>query len=354
MEKSSESLLKDLEAKMASVAATEGKVVIENTIVDGVFTNYCGIPKDEIDLANRMFDGDVNFNDFDKLSSVTENVLKLPMNEQLHFVHWLLENYSLSEKSEKTSNIEKFLDRKAFYKHRDVFMTLADDDGYYYKDGHHVKFKETDNRANAIAKFEEELNIKIVEDDNYIFYENGEAIETFFVGDFINNCEKEKEKYDTTSEIVNAKSAMKAIFLENDDKYGLNLMASILDGIDINNKSELFGITDKVLALPMNDQLRFIFSLLDNKLSLDDSFKLKDPPWQDLERNLSIRKELLPGGIFYNESSDEDIKKKKILNSNVESFLAQKVFDKHRSILLKVFSDDANDAFDSILRDLEK
>jgi len=75
----------------------------------------------------------------------------------------------------------------------------------------------------------------------------------------------------------------------------LNLMNSILDGVKLDNKKDLLSTIDKVLELPINKQIHFVHAVLDK---------------------------------LYTLSSDTEE------NKNIESFLANKSFDKHRHTIM--------------------
>ena len=142
------------------------------TIVDGVYTRYNGTTKDEFALMNRILEG-VDLTDKASLLGITNKVLSLPLNEQIHFIEGVMEQYyTLSEDTDIVKNFGMFLSQHCFDKHREIIMVLVnddDDDITYYKEGHKVKSKPNilaveNTKAYKIAKLEEELGIRIVED----------------------------------------------------------------------------------------------------------------------------------------------------------------------------------------------
>jgi hypothetical protein len=84
-------------------------------------------------------------------------------------------------------------------------------------------------------------------------------------------------------------------------KSEIDLLNSLIKDVNLENKEELLGITDKVFKLYFTEQLHVIHCILVTMYSL----------------------------------SDDSIK-----NKNVESFLAQKVFKVHGDILNTIVDDD--------------
>ena len=74
-------------------------------IKKGVYKYFPHSPKEEIDLTNSLF-ANVNFENKDDVFSVTEKVLNLPINEQVHVIHSIVDvMYDLSSDSKTTMNI---------------------------------------------------------------------------------------------------------------------------------------------------------------------------------------------------------------------------------------------------------
>lgn len=121
-----------------------------NKILKGTYTYYSESPQEEIDLMNSVLNN-VNISDTSILN-ITSKVLELPFNEQVHFVHGVLDKiYHLTNDSEENKNIEKFLAQSTFEIHRDVIMAL-------------VEYYETSNdKMNEISKLENLLNLKIID-----------------------------------------------------------------------------------------------------------------------------------------------------------------------------------------------
>ena len=88
--------------------------------------------------------------------------------------------------------------------------------------------------------------------------------------------------------------------------FGLNtigeveLLNKVLNGIDLSNKSEMFSITDNVLALPLNKQFYFLETLMEHCYSLCE---------------------------------ESDI-------NNVAQFVSQKCFEKFRNVMNVLTDDD--------------
>lgn len=121
--------------------------VIEN----GVYKYFSESPKEEIDLTNSLF-SNVNFENKDEVFSVTEKVLSLPINEQVHVIHCILDvMYILSSDSKTTENIEKFLAQDVFKNHRNLIIPVLDKD------------------TEKIKEFETLLNIKISDYSDWFF-----------------------------------------------------------------------------------------------------------------------------------------------------------------------------------------
>lgn len=136
------------------------------TIVDEVFTFYCGISNDENDLMNNILNN-IDLRNKAELFSITNNVLSLPFNKQLYFINSVLNShYNLTNKSIITDNIEHFLAQKCFNIHREVIMLLVDNDADQTDDTNFAiwKFK--------IDKLEKKLGIKLTIDNKYIFMDN--------------------------------------------------------------------------------------------------------------------------------------------------------------------------------------
>ena len=119
-------------------------------IIEGQYTFYCGSPQEELDIVDKIFEG-VNFDKEEELFGTTEKVLNLPVNEQIHFIHGVVDTmYPLNDKNNQDLNIEKFLAQHVFNKHRNAIMSMVDD-------------LTEDARIIKIAEFENELNIKLVD-----------------------------------------------------------------------------------------------------------------------------------------------------------------------------------------------
>jgi hypothetical protein len=163
--------LNEREAKRLAELEKRKKNVLKQTIVEGVYTRYNGTTKDEFALMNSILE-DVDLTDKAQVLGITNKVLSLPLNEQIHFLESVMEHYyTLSEDTDINENFGMFLAR---------FLTVLVLDVTYYKDEHNkVKSKPNvvtveDTKAYKITKLEEELGIKIVEDNDRWFDNDGE------------------------------------------------------------------------------------------------------------------------------------------------------------------------------------
>ena len=139
---------------------------VENTIVDEVFTLYCGISDDEVNLMNDILNN-TDLRSKAELFNITNKVLSLPINKQLYFINCVLNShFSLTNKSVISDNVMLFLAQKCFNLHREVIMLLVDNDADQtdYTNFTIWQFK--------IGKLEKKLGIKLIIDDKYIFVDN--------------------------------------------------------------------------------------------------------------------------------------------------------------------------------------
>ena len=121
-------------------------------IKKGVYKYFPNSPKEEIDLTNSLF-LNVNFENKDEVFSVTEKVLNLPINEQVHVIHSIVDvMYDLSSDSETNENIGKFLAQEVFKNHRDAIYAIV-------------------TPGSNVKKFETLLNIKIADCSDWYFSE---------------------------------------------------------------------------------------------------------------------------------------------------------------------------------------
>ena len=119
-----------------------------NKIVKDQYTYYAYSPQEETDLMNSILKN-IDLKNKDELFSVTDKVLNLPINEQIHFIHCVVDTmYELSGDSITNTNIEKFLAQKVFNIHRSVIDDVIDSDD----------INKTKNSEN-----EKMLNIKIID-----------------------------------------------------------------------------------------------------------------------------------------------------------------------------------------------
>jgi hypothetical protein len=105
------------------------------------FDNIIGESQDEANLVNSL----LTDSSFSKKEELSEKVLKLPFNEQVHAIHYILANmYVLAteESNKKNKEIEEFLALPAFIDHRSIILSIID-------------------KKNC-SNFEKKYNIKIV------------------------------------------------------------------------------------------------------------------------------------------------------------------------------------------------
>lgn len=123
------------------------------TITNGVYTYFYSIgpSQEEIELTNSVLKNS-NFSDKKELS---EKILKLPFNEQVHVIHYILsEMYKLEYQLPDDGNkkIEKFLALQVFNDHRALISAIVNDED---EDDENLK-------KERLSEFENKFNIKII------------------------------------------------------------------------------------------------------------------------------------------------------------------------------------------------
>lgn len=84
--------------------------------------------QDEADLVNSL----LKESSFSNKTELSEKVLKLPFNEQVHAIHYILNKmYELSteednKRNKKNKEIEKLLALPAFIDHRSIILSILD------------------------------------------------------------------------------------------------------------------------------------------------------------------------------------------------------------------------------------
>ena len=126
----------------------------------GIYCYYIDSPQDEIDFTDSVLDGENVFSstELDKkedLKKLTDKVLSLPIEQQLHFIHCVLnEMYSYGDDTILNDNLTKFLSQRAFSETREFMLTIVDND---------IDEKE---RLKKLSKFENEFGIKMKDCSN--------------------------------------------------------------------------------------------------------------------------------------------------------------------------------------------
>ena len=120
-------------------------------IIDGVFTNFIETIQDEIELAKSIL-GDIKLDSKKSFLNVTDKVLNLPIEKQLYFLRYIVENSDLREDNE---NIIEFWHQDCFKDQTRVLVALvimSDDD---------ADEKERISCEKTISDFQKKYNIKI-------------------------------------------------------------------------------------------------------------------------------------------------------------------------------------------------
>jgi len=118
--------------------------------MDNTYTYFGSSTQEEIELTNSILKN-INIENKDELLNVTDSITELPFNKQLHVVHCILDTLytKFMEPDLKTENVGLLLSQKTFNTHRDIIMTIVDED------------LSEEERTQKLTDFENTFNIKI-------------------------------------------------------------------------------------------------------------------------------------------------------------------------------------------------
>lgn len=121
----------------------------------GKYVYHGSVSQEEIDLVESILNG-VNLKEKEEIAKTNSKVLELPFNEQLHFIHGVINTkFNLNEegKISEFDNIRNFIDQDIFKIHRTVIYKIAD------------SYNSPDEKIYEFSYMENLLGINIVDGD---------------------------------------------------------------------------------------------------------------------------------------------------------------------------------------------
>lgn len=119
----------------------------------GKYIYYGSASQEEIDLVESILNG-VNLKEKEEIAKTNSKVLELPFNEQVHFVHGVIDTkFNLDEegKTSEFDNISNFIGQDIFKIHRTVIYKIVD------------SYNSPDEKIYELSYMENLLGIKIVD-----------------------------------------------------------------------------------------------------------------------------------------------------------------------------------------------